>query len=916
MGTHHCVYVTGAPRAGPFRAAGVTTEQICRRRTPRQEVWGGWASVQTMKTSNELRRVFLEYFRAQGHEVVPSSSLVPVSDPSLLFTNAGMVQFKEVFLGLEKRPYVRAASSQRCVRAGGKHNDLKNVGYTARHHTFFEMLGNFSFGDYFKREASGFAWELLTKELALPPERLWITVFEDDDEAADIWLKEIGVAPQRFSRCGAKDNFWAMGDTGPCGPCSEIFYDHGPAIPGGPPGSPDQEGDRYVEIWNLVFMQFNREPSGELVALPKPSVDTGMGLERLAAVIQGVHSNYQTDLFHHLIEAAAAITHSTDHGNQSLCVIADHIRSSAFLVVDGVFPSNEGRGYVLRRIIRRALRHGHKLGMREPFFYRLVGPLEQEMGDAYPELRQRRKVVERVLRLEEERFAETLDQGMHILGRAIRGLTGNTIPGETVFRLYDTYGFPVDLTADIARERKLELDMAGFEREMAVQRERARAASQFGPGWVDSLKTGIGSEFTGYEHLAEEEAEVVALYVDGAPAKVLSAGAQAVVVLNRTPFYPEAGGQVGDRGILRTATLRFDVSDTQRHGEAVTHIGELTEGVLRLGDRVCAEVDVGARRATARNHTATHLLHAALRAVLGDHVVQKGSLVALDRLRFDFSHFEPVSPVALRQIERWVNAAILANTEVTTCTQALQEALAQGALAFFGEKYGDQVRVLSIGDYSTELCGGTHVHRSGDIGLFKIVSETGVAAGIRRIEAITGNHALDWVAAVDDQVARLAALVKTEPHAIEDRINQVLARNRVLENELERLQAKLAAAQGSELAAQAVDVDGMKVLAARLDGVDAKALRSTVDQLKSKLGSAAVVLATIADGKVSLVAGVTPDATARVAAGPLVNFVAQQVGGRGGGRPDLAQAGGNDPSKLDQALRSVPNWVRERLIAF
>lgn len=866
-----------------------------------------------MKTSNDLRSAFLEYFRTHGHEVVASGSLIPANDPSLLFTNAGMVQFKEVFLGLDKRSYRRAASSQRCVRAGGKHNDLENVGYTARHHTFFEMLGNFSFGDYFKREAIGFAWELLTKDFALPPRRLWVTVYEQDDEAADIWIKEVGVDPERFSRCGTKDNFWAMGDTGPCGPCSEIFYDHGPEIAGGPPGSPTQEGDRYVEIWNLVFMQFNREPSGELNLLPRPSVDTGMGLERLAAVIQGVHSNYETDLFRSLIEAAAQLIQTENLAAQSLRVIADHIRSSSFLIADGVYPSNEGRGYVLRRIIRRALRHGHKLGMREPFFHRLVPVLLQEMGQAYPELIEQRAVVERVLKQEEERFAETLDQGIHMLDKSIEALAGSTIPGETVFRLYDTYGFPVDLTADIARERGLAVDVDGFEREMSAQRERGRAASRFGPARVEGLTAGTCSEFTGYAHLLEEDAEVVALYVDGAEGRELGSGAEAVVILDRTPFYPEAGGQVGDQGVLRTASARFEVTDTQRQGEAISHLGRLVEGRLRLGDRVRAEVNANARRATARNHSATHLLHAALRSVLGGHVSQKGSLVAPDRLRFDFSHFEPLTAIALRQIERQVNAAILSDTEVTTRLQSYQQALEGGALAFFGEKYGEQVRVLSIGNYSTELCGGTHVARAGEIGLFKIISETGVAAGIRRIEAVTGENALNWVLAIDDTIGRLADLIKADSRGLEDKVAQLLARNRTLEKELERLQGKLAAAQGSELAEQALDVNGLRVLAAKIDGIDPKGLREAVDQLKQKLGSAVVVLATVAGDKVSLVAGVTPDGTAHIAAGPLVNFVASQVGGRGGGRPDLAQAGGNDPSKLDQALQAVPAWVKERL---
>jgi alanyl-tRNA synthetase len=866
----------------------------------------------SMISSAALRKSFLEYFQRRGHEVVPSSPLVPASDPTLLFTNAGMVQFKEVFLGLEPRPYTRAASSQRCVRAGGKHNDLENVGYTARHHTFFEMLGNFSFGDYFKREAIGYAWEFLTEDLKLPPERLWITVFEDDDEAAGIWLNEMGVDPARFTRCGPKDNFWAMGDTGPCGPCSEIFYDHGPAIAGGPPGSAEEEGDRYIEIWNLVFMQFERQADGTMTALPRPSVDTGMGLERLAAVMQGVHSNYEIDLFRNLIQAVADLAGQGDLHDKSLRVIADHIRSCAFLIVDGVMPSNEGRGYVLRRIIRRAIRYGHKLGLREPFFYKLVVPLEAEMGEAYPELGKRSAVVERVLRQEEERFEETLDQGLRIFEQSVAGLTGQVIPGETVFRLYDTYGFPVDLTADVARERGLELDMAGFEEAMGRQRERARAASQFGVDWSGSVEGGARSDFTGYERLADQ-GTIIALYREGAPVEVLEGGESGAAVLDRTPFYAESGGQVGDRGSLQGHSGAFEVADTRKQGSAHLHIGILSQGTLRAGEQVEARVDYAARAATARNHSATHLLHAALRQVLGEHVSQKGSLVAPDRLRFDFSHFEPVTDGQLREIERLVNREILGNVGVETRLMALDEALKAGAMALFGEKYADEVRVLSIGDFSTELCGGTHVHRSGDIGLFKILSETGIAAGVRRIEAVTGDAALDWVTDISLRLARVAGLMKADPEAVAGKVGQLLARNRELEKQLEQLTAKLAASQGDELADRSVEVGGLRVLAARLEGADAKSLRDTVDQLKNKLGSGVVVLAAVEDGKVRLVAGVTKDSTDRVKAGTLVNFVAQQVGGKGGGRPDMAQAGGTDPSRLDAALQSVPEWVRSQV---
>jgi len=865
-----------------------------------------------MTSTNDLRRIFLEYFRDRGHEIVPSSPLVPANDPTLLFTNAGMVQFKDVFLGTDKRPYNRATTAQRCVRAGGKHNDLENVGYTARHHTFFEMLGNFSFGDYFKREAIEFCWELMTENLAFPAERLWVTVFEEDDEAADIWLNEIGVDPKRFSRCGVKDNFWSMGDTGPCGPCSEVFYDHGPEIPGGPPGSPDEDGDRYIELWNLVFMQFNRDAEGNMTPLPKPSVDTGMGIERVAAVLQGVHSNYDIDLFRHLIEAAAEVTGASNLEDKSLRVVADHIRSCAFLVADGVVPSNEGRGYVLRRIIRRAIRHGHKLGTKDPFFHRLVQPLEGEMGGAYPELVERRELIERVLAQEEERFAETLDQGIRLLDQAIDDLSGERIPGETVFKLYDTYGFPVDLTADVARERGLSVDLEGFEEHMEAQRRRARDASAFGAITAERLEVSGASTFTGYDGLTGE-AEVLALYCDGKPVDVLQPEDQGLVVLDQTPFYSESGGQVGDRGMLKGSGVCFEVRDTQRQGEVSAHMGVLTDGELHTGDKVEAQVDGKARRAIARNHSATHLLHAALRAVLGDHVQQKGSLVAADRLRFDFSHFEPVGTEQLLAIERQVNEWVLGNDGAVTRLMPLDEAMQSGAVALFGEKYEDPVRVLSIGDFSTELCGGTHVERAGDIGLFKLTSETGIAAGVRRVEAVTGEGALDWLAGAERRLNGVAELVKGDQESLVDKVGQVVAHSRDLEKDLERLKSRLAASHGEDLAAQAVDVNGLKVLAARVDGIDAKGLRATVDQLKNKLGSAAVVLATVDGEKVNLVAGVTADYVDRIEAGPLANFVAQQVGGRGGGRPDMAQAGGNDPARLEQAIKAVPNWIRERL---
>jgi alanyl-tRNA synthetase len=867
-----------------------------------------------MKSSAELRSAFLDYFAERGHTVVHSSPLVPGNDPTLLFTNAGMVQFKDVFLGRERRPYARAASSQRCVRAGGKHNDLENVGYTARHHTFFEMLGNFSFGDYFKREAIGFAWEFLTGVLALPPERLWVTVYTDDDEAARIWLDELKVDPARFSRCGEKDNFWSMGETGPCGPCSEIFYDHGPEVAGGPPGSPDEDGDRYVEIWNLVFMQYDRDAAGELKSLPRPSVDTGMGLERLAAVMQGVHSNYDIDLFQTLIRAAAEATGCMDLQSKSLRVIADHIRSAAFLVVDGVTPGNEGRGYVQRRIIRRAIRHGYQLGCSEPFFHKLVAPLVAEMGEAYPALAAKQAHVEQVLRTEEERFADTLDQGLKIFEEVVAGLAGDVLPGEAVFRLYDTYGFPADLTADIARERGLTLDMAGFERAMARQKERARAASQFGAGAELAIELEGETDFTGYEDIVDE-GTVVGLYRDGDERERLAPGETGLVVLDVTPFYAESGGQVGDRGDLSTdAGACFAVADTQKHGGGIIcHIGHMTEGELLVGDRVTARVDGERRRATALHHSATHLLHAALRTVLGDHVQQRGSLVGPERLRFDFTHFEPVTQQQLAAIERLVNREIRENHTVETRIMGIDDARASGAMALFGEKYGEQVRVLRMGDFSTELCGGTHVRAVGDIGLFKITAESGISAGVRRVEAVAGERALDWIADEEARLARIAALVKGATADADAKVAQLVERSRRLEKELEQLKAKLASAAGSDLADKTVEIDGVKVLAARLDGADPKSLRDTMDQLKNKVGSGVVLLATETDGKVNLIAGVTKDLTDRFRAGDLVKVAAEKVGGRGGGRPDMAQAGGNDPSGIPAALAMVDDWVRERV---
>jgi alanyl-tRNA synthetase len=872
-------------------------------------------------TSAELRSAFLEFFRARGHAVVASSPLVPGNDPTLLFTNAGMVQFKDVFLGKDERSYKRAASSQRCVRAGGKHNDLENVGYTARHHTFFEMLGNFSFGDYFKREAIDYAWDFVTSTLKIPPEKLWVTVFRDDDEAADLWLKKIGVNPKRFSRLDEQSNFWSMGDTGPCGPCSEIFYDHGPDIAGGPPGSKDEDGDRFVEIWNLVFMQYERSADGAMAPLPKPSVDTGMGLERTAAVIQGVHSNYDIDLFQGLVAAAAKATKQKTHKSPSLRVIADHIRACSFLIVDGVVPGNEGRGYVLRRIIRRAIRHGYQLGQEKPFFHTLVPALVEQMGEACPELVKGADHARGVLRQEEERFAETLTNGMALLESAITKLKGKTIPGATVFKLYDTFGFPVDLTADIARERGLTIDAAGFEKAMEGQRERGREASRFGvmasnlEPVIASLKgTSRGtSTFCGYDSLVGEGV-IQAILKGGAAVKAASAGDEIQIVLDKTPFYAEAGGQVGDVGVFDNEHVSFKVTDTKKLGDAHLHIGRVESGSLKLGDSLTAQVDAKTRQATVLNHSATHLLHAALRHVLGNHVLQKGSLVAPDRLRFDFSHTQAVTPAELEAIERLVNTEIRRNTSAVIQQLPYDEAVKSGAMALFGEKYADVVRVLSFGDFSTELCGGTHVHRSGDIGLFRITSEGGIAAGIRRIEAVTGEGALEAVKATDRVLKRVAALVRGTPAEVEDKVNQFLERQKKLERELATLKSKLTAGGHGDLAAGAVQVHGINVLATAIDGADAKSLREAVDSLKGRLGSAVIVLATVTeDGKVTLVAGVTPDVVAKVKAGELVGQVAGQLGGRGGGRPDFAQAGGNDPSKLEATLAAVPDMIRARL---
>jgi alanyl-tRNA synthetase len=869
--------------------------------------------------SADIRRKFLEYFESQGHAIVRSSSLVPANDPTLLFTNSGMVQFKDVFLGKDPRPYRRATTAQRSVRAGGKHNDLENVGYTARHHTFFEMLGNFSFGDYFKRDAIRFAWDLLTTVYALPPERLWVTVYTEDDEAYGIWANEIGVPAERIVRIGdnkgaryASDNFWQMADTGPCGPCSELFYDHGPEVAGGPPGSPEQDGDRYIEIWNLVFMQFDRDASGTLTPLPKPCVDTGMGLERIAAVLQHVHSNYEIDLFQALIAAAARETGIADLATPSLRVIADHIRACAFLIVDGIIPGSEGRGYVLRRIARRALRHGHKLGQTKPFFHKLVPDLVAAMGEAYPELVEAAPRVVDVLRQEEERFGETLENGMQILNTALASGT-TTLDGETAFKLYDTYGFPLDLTADVCRERDVAVDEAGFDGAMTRQRETARAAGKFRMG--GSLDySGIATHFHGYEQLEVDGARISALYVDGTPVQKVAAGQAAVVVLDRTPFYAESGGQAGDQGLLEGAHgARFAVDDTLKvQAEVFGHHGRLESGTLQVGEGVRARVDVARRARTQRHHSATHLMHKALRQVLGGHVQQKGSLVDADKTRFDFSHHSPMTSAQLGEVEALVNAEILANEATRSQLLSFDEAVAGGAMALFGEKYGDTVRVLDIGS-SRELCGGTHVVRTGDIGFFKIVSEGGVAAGIRRVEAVTGDVALAWVQGVETVLHDAAGAFKVPVGELRGKIEQLLESARATERELARLKSKLAASQGDELLSKAVDVKGVRVLVAALDGADARALRETMDKLKDKLRPAAIVLAAVIDGKVQLAAGVTPEAVGRIKAGDLVNFVAQQVGGKGGGKPDMAMAGGTDAAALPKALASVQGWVAERV---
>ncbi|EOQ9209439.1 alanine--tRNA ligase [Escherichia coli] len=873
------------------------------------------------KSTAEIRQAFLDFFHSKGHQVVASSSLVPHNDPTLLFTNAGMNQFKDVFLGLDKRNYSRATTSQRCVRAGGKHNDLENVGYTARHHTFFEMLGNFSFGDYFKHDAIQFAWELLTSEkwFALPKERLWVTVYESDDEAYEIWEKEVGIPRERIIRIGdnkgapyASDNFWLMGDTGPCGPCTEIFYDHGDHIWGGPPGSPEEDGDRYIEIWNIVFMQFNRQADGTMEPLPKPSVDTGMGLERIAAVLQHVNSNYDIDLFRTLIQAVAKVTGATDLSNKSLRVIADHIRSCAFLIADGVMPSNENRGYVLRRIIRRAVRHGNMLGAKETFFYKLVGPLIDVMGSAGEDLKRQQAQVEQVLKTEEEQFARTLERGLALLDEELAKLSGDTLDGETAFRLYDTYGFPVDLTADVCRERNIKVDEAGFEAAMEEQRRRAREASGFGADYNAMIRVDSASEFKGYDHL-ELNGKVTALFVDGKAVDAINAGQEAVVVLDQTPFYAESGGQVGDKGELKGANFSFAVEDTQKYGQAIGHIGKLAAGSLKVGDAVQADVDEARRARIRLNHSATHLMHAALRQVLGTHVSQKGSLVNDKVLRFDFSHNEAMKPEEIRAVEDLVNAQIRRNLPIETNIMDLEAAKAKGAMALFGEKYDERVRVLSMGDFSTELCGGTHASRTGDIGLFRIISESGTAAGVRRIEAVTGEGAITTVHADSDRLSEVAHLLKGDSNNLADKVRSVLERTRQLEKELQQLKEQAAAQESANLSSKAIDVNGVKLLVSELSGVEPKMLRTMVDDLKNQLGSTIIVLATVAEGKVSLIAGVSKDVTDRVKAGELIGMVAQQVGGKGGGRPDMAQAGGTDAAALPAALASVKGWVSAKL---
>ncbi|EMQ0911639.1 alanine--tRNA ligase [Raoultella ornithinolytica] len=873
------------------------------------------------KSTAEIRQAFLDFFHSKGHQVVASSSLVPHNDPTLLFTNAGMNQFKDVFLGLDKRHYSRATTAQRCVRAGGKHNDLENVGYTARHHTFFEMLGNFSFGDYFKQDAIKYAWELLTGEnwFALPKDKLWVTVYETDDEAFDIWANEVGVPRERIIRIGdnkgaafASDNFWQMGDTGPCGPCTEIFFDHGDHIWGGPPGSPEEDGDRYIEIWNIVFMQFNRQADGTMEPLPKPSVDTGMGLERIAAVLQHVNSNYDIDLFRTLIENVARVTGATDLTNKSLRVIADHIRSCAFLIADGVIPSNENRGYVLRRIIRRAVRHGNMLGAKETFFWKLVAPLIDVMGAAGEELKQQQAQVEHVLKTEEEQFARTLERGLALLDEELSKLKGDTLDGETAFRLYDTYGFPVDLTADVCRERNIKVDEAGFEAAMEEQRRRARESSGFGADYNAMIRVDGASEFKGYDHL-ELNAKVTALFIDGKAVDAVTAGQEAVVILDQTPFYAESGGQVGDKGELKGAGFSFAVNDTQKYGQAIGHIGKLSHGTLKVGDALEADVDRARRQRIRLNHSATHLMHAALRQVLGTHVAQKGSLVNDKALRFDFSHFEAMKPEEIRAVEDLVNAQIRRNLPVETNIMDIDAARESGAMALFGEKYDDRVRVLSMGDFSTELCGGTHASRTGDIGLFRITSESGTAAGVRRIEAVTGEGAIAYLHAQSDLLGDIAQLLKGDSHNLGDKVRAALERTRVLEKELQQLKEQAAAQESANLSSKAEEINGVKLLVSALAGVEPKMLRTMVDDLKNQLGSTVVVLATVADGKVSLIAGVSKDVTDRVKAGELVGMVAQQVGGKGGGRPDMAQAGGTDASALPAALASVKGWVSAKL---
>ncbi|KHT62401.1 alanyl-tRNA synthetase [Photobacterium gaetbulicola] len=871
-------------------------------------------------STDEIRRAFLAFFESKGHQVVESSSLVPANDPTLLFTNAGMNQFKDTFLGLEKRNYTRATTAQRCVRAGGKHNDLENVGFTARHHTFFEMLGNFSFGDYFKQDAIKFAWEFLTVTLKLPQDRLLVTVYETDDEAFDIWNKEVGVPADRIVRIGDKkggkpfesDNFWQMGDTGPCGPCTEIFYDHGDHIWGGRPGTPEEDGDRFIEIWNNVFMQFNRQADGTMEPLPKPSVDTGMGIERISAIMQGVHSNYEIDIFQTLIKEAAAVIGHDDLGNQSLRVVADHIRSCAFLIADGVMPSNEGRGYVLRRIIRRAVRHGNKLGAKGAFFYKLVGPLAEIMGTAGEELKKQQEMVEKVLKIEEDNFGRTLDRGMAILAEALDNLDGKVLDGETVFKLYDTYGFPADLTNDVARERGFSIDEEGFNDAMEAQRQRARDAGQFGVDYNDAIKVDADTEFCGYD-ATEGQATVVALYREGEAVDAINAGEDALIVLDNTPFYAESGGQCGDTGAMTADGVQFVVADTQKFGNAIGHTGKLAQGAVKVGDKLTATVDATRRAATSLNHSATHLLHAALRNLLGEHVTQKGSLVKPEGLRFDFSHLEAVKPEELREIERVVNEQIRFNHAIDTDVMDIESAKEKGAMALFGEKYDDEVRVLSMGDFSVELCGGIHASNTGDIGLFKIVSEGGIAAGIRRIEAVTGEAAIAALHAQESLLAETASLVKSDAASVANKVSALVAHSKQLEKEIQQLKDKLAAQESAGLINKAQEINGVKVLVTKLEGADNKALRGMVDELKNQLGSGIVVLGNVSGDKVGLIAGVTKDLTGKVKAGELVNLVAQQVGGKGGGRPDMAQAGGTDAAALPAALESVTPWLVEKL---